>query len=517
MLLLVALFNALAFATAAPFLYRRVDEANARSAGKEIGTLIQATIRPQGDVNVARILEWASWPIVEDAIVVDSNIERLSNGGILPRGVVLNPVGSARRSVDFDLGAVLRAALGAMQTGKPVTGVLGGRAVPIEGPRGIWGACWVRTAAPLDLGPLFANLVPWFLFSTLLLTGVTFFALRQLVLAPVEVLADGARRVRDGDLDTRLPEPSRTDEIADLMRAFNTMTATVRGFNERLRQEVDRATEEARRAQGAAMTQRRLAAMGELAAGIAHEINNPLGGLVNAVETLQRDDLSTEKRTQYLELLASGLERIKTTVSRLLRFTPRDSRMAAVAPEEVCADALSLVQHRATEEGVRTYLHLPGCEPVRVGEDARDPPLGSSIKLPRVLGARNELGQAVLNLLVNALDAHASDDRTRLEPPRIDVRLAQTEGGVEVTVLDDGPGVESEQLLHVSDLFYTTKDVGKGTGLGLSIVHKVVANHGGRVVIESRAGSGFSVRLWLPAYPGDPAVAAGSPSPGGHA
>ncbi len=494
-LLLVALFNALAFATAAPFLYQRLDEANERSAGKEIGTLLRATIRPKGDLNVARILQWMSWPIVEDAIVVDSNVRRLDDGRLRPEGVVLNPVGSAHRPADFAHEKVLAAAVRAMETGLPVTGVLGGRAVPIEGPRGVWGACWVRTAAPLDLRPLFAELLPWFLFSTLLLTGVTFFALRELVLEPVLVLAEGARRVRSGDLDTRVPEPDRKDEIADLMRGFNAMTETVRGFNDRMTEEVERATDEAQRAQAAAMTQRRLAAMGELAAGIAHEINNPLGGLVNAVDTLERDDLTPDKRRQYLALLAGGLARIQSTVGRLLRFTPRETTMAPVALHEVALDALSLVRHRATKEEVLIRLHLPGCPPL----DADDKALLEDVQLASVMGARNELGQAILNLLVNALDAHETCEAAERSPaPRVDVRLAETEGGIELIVEDDGPGVSPEKLLHVSDLFFTTKDVGKGTGLGLSIVHNVVAKHGGRVDIESREGEGFRVRVWIP-------------------
>jgi signal transduction histidine kinase len=363
----------------------------------------------------------------------------------------------------------------------------------------------VRAAAPLDLGPIFAGLLPWFLFSTLLLTGVTFFALRQLVVKPVEVLAEGARRVRAGEFGTRLVVPRRQDEVADLVRSFNEMTETVEGFNERLRAEVARATDEAQRAQAAAMTQRRLAAMGELAAGIAHEINNPLGGLLNAVEVLQRRDLPEDKERQYLGLLSNGLERIRTTVGQLLRFTPRDAPTAEVDLAEVCFDALALVRHRARNEGVQTLLHLPGRGPIDVTAARSDVDDDLAVAhvtgaIPSIDGARNELGQAVLNLLVNSLDAHAGATRTRASggPPRIDVLLEESATGVDLIVADDGPGIAHAKLSHVADLFFTTKEVGKGTGLGLSMVHRTVAAAGGAVHIDSEEGKGFSVRLSFP-------------------
>src|SRR5439155_14452704 len=119
------------------------------------------------------------------------------------------------------------------------------------------------------------SLFPWFLVSTLVLTLGTFWILRRYVLDPVGELARGSERLASGQLSARVPEPARLDELSDLIRRFNAMAATVQGFNERLAREVEVATEQVRRAEATAMTQRRLAATGELAAGVAHEINNP--------------------------------------------------------------------------------------------------------------------------------------------------------------------------------------------------------------------------------------------------
>src|SRR5262249_31029633 len=166
-------------------------------------------------------------------------------------------------------------------------------------------------------------------------------------------------------------------ERADLIRQFNAMATTVQGFNTTLEREVARATEKARAAEAAAMTQRRLAATGELAAGVAHEINNPLGGLLNAAESLASEDLSEAKRSQYQALLHGGLERIQATVGRLLRLAPRaarpqpivllqpvherdrvehgleeDDRLRPIVLLQPVLDAIALVQHRAGEQEV---------------------------------------------------------------------------------------------------------------------------------------------------------------------
>ena len=440
-------------------------------------------------LNVPRILSWSTWNVLEDAILVSDRIEEDGAGDLVPKGVALNPLGRRHRDATFDEQTALAAIALSIRTGEPQYEVLGGTAVPIEGPSDeVWGGLWFRPARQVDEAQLVETILPWFALSTLVLTLVTFFGMRRLVLDPIGSLGEGARRVRSGDLGVRLEEPARRDEMADRVRSFNEMTSTVQGFNARLEEEVLLATEQARRAEAAAMTQRRLAAMGELAAGIAHEINNPLGGLLNAVQALERPDLEPAKRKRYLELLSTGLARIGDTVNRLRRFTPRPSEFEPVDLCDVLRDSLDLLRHRAERLSVSIEESLePGVE-------------------TRIQGARNEIGQALLNLLTNALDALESTGRGA---GRLAVTLeARTDDGlpgVLLAVEDDGPGVDAEELERVQDLFYTTKEVGKGTGLGLPLVHSTLQKHGGTVQLSSEPGSYFRVELWFP-LDGSPSV-----------
>ena len=241
------------------------------------------------------------------------------------------------------------------------------------------------------------------------------------------------------------------------------------------------------------MTQRRLAATGELAAGIAHEINNPLGGMLNALEVLGRPDLDPQTRERYLELVQGGLERIGETVGKVLRLAPRETAVEPLALVGPLGDALGLIQHRADVQ--RTQIWLEGAGGTRLASDGQA--LEAWSAMPLVRGQRNELGQAILNLLVNSLDAltdHSSGEG------RIRVGLDSEGQWLHLWVADNGPGMDPDLIQRAADLFYTTKATGRGTGLGLAIVHNVVAGHGGEVQLRTPSEGGFLVELRLPTH-----------------
>jgi len=479
-LVLVFLSNSVVFAALGVVLAQS-QSADARERDEEraleLASTIKDTIAPAG-LTVASLLRWPSWRFFEDAILVDGRLSETSGGAVRSAGIDLNPVGVAARAADFPRQDALRALLLAMRAGQPVA-FQGGRAVPIVVRDEVWGFWYRSRNGAIDYTAGFLRVLPWFALSTLLLTGLTFLALRQLVLRPVEQLFEGARRLRAGDFSVRLAETERRDELAELVRSFNEMAGTVAGFNQRLSEEVRAAEEKARAAEAAAMRERRLAAMGELAAGIAHEINNPLGGLQNAVEDLKRPELPPARRTQYLELLARGLARIGETVNRLRRFTPRAAPLEEIDLAQVAEDALELVAHRAQRLGVT--LVVPPRERALV-----------------VRGLRNDLGLAVLNLLVNALDA-LEEHGTR-DPAGAHITLALRREGARavLAVRDNGPGVAPELLDRIVDLFFSTKDVGRGSGLGLALVHATMQAHDGELVLSSEPGRFFQAELRFP-------------------
>jgi signal transduction histidine kinase len=260
-----------------------------------------------------------------------------------------------------------------------------------------------------------------------------------------------------------------------LVEAFNGMTAEVHEYQTHLEERVMGALERVRAAESRLITAQRLAATGTLAAAIAHEINNPLGGIANAVRRLREGDLPPAKREQYYELVLDGLERIRQIVERVLTFTPRRKEPAPLDAAEVCRRAVELARHRAERRAIRIVAPLPG-------------------PVPGVVGDAQELAHAVLNLILNAIDAIPEAREGSVEVS------ARREGpDVVLEVADDGVGMDEETRRRCVDILFSTKPEGQGTGLGLAIVQHIAIDHGGSLEIESEKGRGTRVRMRLPA------------------
>jgi len=471
--------NLLIFGAVFAYVTGRVADDRARSvdqAGEVLNAALSSSIGPDGRARIGEILELGYWRLFEDAVVVRANLDFGPRGELGDRAVVVFPLGSVHRSATFEVAGIYRSLADAISAGSALDGPHGGVSLPIVDRLGrVWGGCWYQLPERNGARELLFVLLPWFGATTLLLSLGSFAVLRRSVLDPLERLAEGSQRLAAGEFQVRLDVPRDTGEITDLVQNFNTMAAEVRGYHENLEEEVARATAQARDAEAAVLRERRLAAMGELAAGIAHEINNPLGGMLNAVEVLRRDDIQPAKRDRYHDLLQGGLERIRETVSKLLRLTPRVADDTPFELVEPSRNAIALVAHRAAGLDVGLELRETG---------------GTA----RIIGSSSEVGQAVLNLLVNALDALEAAGAGG----HVLVEVRREAAGCVIVVADDGPGVPAEELERVADLFYTTKDVGKGTGLGLALVHNIARAHGASVHLSSAPGEGFRVELHFP-------------------
>ncbi len=490
----VALANALVFGLGVAWMSTRVEQENAKLfAGYEsmVSANLAANMNPEGQIWSAGLLAWPGWPAYQDVMLV--HLPELSD----PRragdvGLMLNPKGAWHRSVDFPETTIIDAVRRAFREGRSVS-VAGGLASIIHSPDGQpWGGAWVVSGMPIGNTSWLRWMLPWFALSVLLLTGLTYVFTNRLLLAPLRRLSQASDRVARGDFTVRVPEEGRRDEIGNLERTFNSMTAEVEGFGSRLKREVDEATAAVRRAEAAATTQKRLAATGELAAGIAHEINNPLGGMLNAVEVLERGNMAPEKRQQYLELVRHGLQRIQRIAGGVLLLAPRSPQTGAVDLAATLEASLGLVRHRLDQQAVTVWISN-GQEQWEFGvgglQDER-------LVWPVFQGQGDELGQGWLNLWVNSLDALQTSHPSG--GGRMGLQVEHTDRYLRLTFWDNGPGTDAATLARAADPFFSTKDVGQGTGLGLSFLHQVVDAHSGRISLESEPGKGFRVLVELP-------------------
>jgi signal transduction histidine kinase len=310
--------------------------------------------------------------------------------------------------------------------------------------------------------------------GTVLLVLGTYLVLRALIFRPLHELVEASKGLAEG----RPPEPVARrgghDEMARLIDAFNLMAEEVHEYQQHLEERVMEALQRVTAAEKRLVVAQRLASTGTLAAGFAHEINNPLGGIVNALRKLRDGDLGPEKRQEYFQLINDGLDRISTIVERILHFTPRRREPASIDVAEVSRRAVALARHRAEARGVRMDLE-------------------SDAHVRGVVGDNQELTQALLNLLLNAVDSIPEGRGGKI---RVTVRREGAE--VILDVADDGVGMAPETVARCVDFFFATKPEGEGTGLGLAIVQHIVTDHGGSLDIESEEGAGTTVRVRLP-------------------
>ena len=244
----------------------------------------------------------------------------------------------------------------------------------------------------------------------------------------------------------------------------------------------------------------KLSAIGQLVAGVAHELNNPLTSVIGYAQLLE-DELDTpgEMRTaaelsQDLRRIAQESERAAKIVRNLLAFARRQA--AERAPQDV-ADLFSRVM------ALRSYeLRLNGIELVTEFQAA----------LPHVVADGSQLQQALLNLVLNAEQAMRGRPTKRLE---VGARFDENAGAVELFIKDSGHGIDRANLSRIFDPFFTTRDVGEGTGLGLSICYGIVRDHGGQITVESVVNSGTTFSILLPARVDE--VRAGDPILVAHA
>jgi signal transduction histidine kinase len=352
-----------------------------------------------------------------------------------------------------------------------------------------------RLAYNVRLSLVFFTLL--FLFSGALVIGMS-----RDITEPIDALTREVRAMtRLGPAQVPAPTagalPVEPDEIGTLTVAFNHMRAalaeqigTIRELNQSLEEKVRARTRALEESQAQLVHSEKMASLGGLVAGIAHEINNPLNTIVNNVAPLQERidalaeliaaptaeaELDLEEAHEILNVMADGARRTRTIVSALKTFSHAGhAEWKDTDLRDAITSTLALLGFQL-REGLEVTTRL---------DDVGRVPCDAS-----------GINQVLLNLLTNAIDAvRARPDG----PARIDVALSGDDTAVTIAVSDTGPGIPEGQRSRIFEPFFTTKDVGQGTGLGLSIAHGIVTRHGGTIEVESALGEGATFRVRLP-------------------
>ena len=309
------------------------------------------------------------------------------------------------------------------------------------------------------------------------------FFVHRLVYLPLRDLESGAQRLSTGDLDQAIPVRSG-DEFGKLAASFNVMTGALRNSRAELRdwghtleQKVERRTQELRSAQAETMRGEKLASVGLLASGVAHELNNPLTGILTFSHLVRQKMPDKSPDAEDLDLVIRETKRCAAIIKRLLDFAREK------LPEKQFTDLNRIVED--TVRIVESPAHLRNIEIV----------LDLDRNLPLIWIDGDQIKQVIMNMLVNA--QHAVEEKGSIT---LSTRRAPQNGEpmVEISIVDTGCGIPEKNLRRIFDPFFTSKNVGKGTGLGLSVSHGIVEAHGGRIEVESKVGEGSTFRVFLP-------------------
>jgi len=388
-------------------------------------------------------------------------------------------------------------------TGQRILGVI----TPIENQPSCSNAvCHAHPASQKILGVLDTNLslakadaqlaqtswrmLAYTLFALLDISLLTWLFVWRLVGQPLKELKDGTRQLADGNLGYQL-EVDSTDEVGELATAFNRMSLQLRSANEEivawaktLEDRVDQKTRELKRAHEHVLQVEKMATIGKLAAVVAHEINNPLAGILTYARLIkkwiQRGEAESSKRAdaeQSLDLIAEESRRCGDLVRNLLTFSRTAPMNLQTTDLNAVVDrSVRLIAHQLEMTGVELHQELTG-------------------GLPPVQCDPGQVEQVLLALMINAIDAMPHGGNLW-----VNTGLSDDGSEIVLRVRDDGSGIPPEILTRIFEPFLTTKETGKGVGLGLAVSRNIVERHHGRIEVQSEMGKGTTFRVTLPIY-----------------
>lgn len=297
------------------------------------------------------------------------------------------------------------------------------------------------------------------------ITMTVSYLVSQQILRPINKLASASEEVAGGNLDARV-EVTTNDELQILAESFNEMALALKKRDEQFK---DFATQRI-------MESERLALVGQLSANIAHELNNPLQGIVTFSHLLLEESDCKDATTQFsLEKIVGQANRCRDIIRGLLDFSrQRKPDKTLTNINEVIHECISLVEHQALFHNIEVILHLQD-------------------DLPMAIIDASQIERVFINMIINAAEAMEGSGHLN-----ISTRYGPRRDCVEIAFQDTGPGISEENLKKIFDPFFTTKDVGHGTGLGLAISYGIVRSHKGTIKVNSIEGQGTTFIIALP-------------------
>jgi two-component system NtrC family sensor kinase len=330
----------------------------------------------------------------------------------------------------------------------------------------------------------------YLLINTVVLTLAGLYRLSKRTVRPLQRLVKRADEYKQDDEMVFLYE-KEDNEFNKLSRALNNMLTHIAAEKEKLRTTVktlEKTNIELKKVQQEVIRAEKLTSVGRLSSGIAHEIGNPIGIVTGYLELLKQNDISEEDRGEFILRTENEINRIHTIIRQLLDFArPSSDSSQAVAVHEIVNDILETVKFQPVMSQIDLQLDL-------------------GAQSDSVIADSNQLRQVFLNLLLNAVDAisHAKERlngritiKSKVElNPQADTK-DQTRV-LKVEIIDNGLGINKEDMDNIFDPFYTTKEPGKGTGLGLSVSFMIIEGIGGKIEANSKEGMGTTMAVYLP-------------------
>jgi signal transduction histidine kinase len=422
-----------------------------------------------------------------------------------------------------------------MQSGKPETNFFGTT----------WGVFWKQRSDLILSSPLLQNghalagvsivlplegiykslrrsqkmLFIYLFINTAILTFIGIYRLSKVYFQPLARLARRAEDYREDD-QMLFSVRKEDNELHKLSGALNSMLRRISADKETLRSTVnslERANLELKKAQEEIIRAEKLASVGRLSAGIAHEIGNPIGIVMGYLELLKQKDLPAGEKKEYIHRTEEEIERINTIIRQLLEISrPSNAGLRVVSVHDLIDDIAHVLNVQPLMSNIELECRLEA-------------------KYDTVLADSNQLRQVFLNLIINAADAISSEDKAfkgklliqsslvgekpqyeydhedgagaienpaRPRPRNQEIQPQDRKKHLKIMFNDNGPGISAENISNIFDPFYTTKDPGKGTGLGLSVSFMIVEGFGGKMTVSSKIGEGTTMTLLLPVFNG---------------